>query len=140
MINSFQISNGENPVTEGEKQQQESSNQQGNSATTIVIPSGSAARQVLLFYQPSPTQVVSGSEVFWYNQDTTTHTATADDVSFDTGGISPDTSSSVILEGQGQIRYHCNIHPYMTGLIQLSDTAGATDGGGENGWVTAESI
>lgn len=131
---------GENPVTEPEgakqplQQQQppqESSNQQNDKATTIVITNGSAARQVLLFYQPSPIEIVSGSKVTWYNQDSTTHTATADNGSFDTGGISPGASSSAILQDQGFIRYHCNIHPYMTGILQISDTAVVTAGSGD---------
>jgi plastocyanin len=47
------------------------------------------------------------------------HTATADDGSFDTGNISPGASVSVTLQGQGEIGYHCNIHPFMTGYLQL---------------------
>jgi plastocyanin len=91
-----------------------------SNTVTIVVPAGSGAQQVFEYYQPNPAQVSSGATVMWYNQDSTIHTATANDGSFDTGNINPGANSlPIVLTEQGQISYHCNFHPYMTGSIQV---------------------
>ena len=53
------------------------------------------------------------------NNDTTTHTVTADNGSFDTGHISPGQSATITLSKAGTITFHCSIHTYMTGTLTV---------------------
>jgi plastocyanin len=110
------------PLAEEEEQQQQSSSSQllNTVAIVITISQGSAIRQTSQFFLPESAQIPNGSPVVWQNQDITQHTATADDNSFDTGPItSGNTSSPIYFSGEGQVGYHCNIHPYMTGVLQI---------------------
>lgn len=72
-------------------------------------------------FNPDPVQVKAGDTVVWSNQDRMAHTATADDGSFDTGKIAPKATSKPIRFGKaGDVPYHCEIHPSMTGTVQIS--------------------
>jgi alcohol dehydrogenase (cytochrome c) len=130
----------QNSSQSGQQQQPSSTPSQGNSGaggqqqgvggatTTIIIPQGAASQQVQQFYQPDPAQVSAGSQVTWQNKDSAPHTATADDGSFDTGNIAPGSSGSATVRGQGQISYHCTIHPFMKGTLQVSAAGGSQQG------------
>lgn len=98
----------------------------------IAISPGAGSQQVQRYYQPEITQVSEGSTITWDNRDSVTHTASADDGSFDTGSIFPGTSRSAVVQGSGVIPYHCNIHPFMTGSIQVSSTVGNYPVGGDS--------
>jgi len=99
-----------------------------SAVTSIMIAEGSAAQQVKLYYQPNPATVSSGSRVTWTNKDIAPHTATsglsssAEDSGkiFDTGLISPGSTGSAVVGGNGKIPYHCTFHPWMTGVTQVS--------------------
>jgi plastocyanin len=45
---------------------------------------------------------------------------TADDGSFDTGHIAGKSGATVTPMKVGTVHYHCNIHNYMTGTLQVS--------------------
>jgi plastocyanin len=62
-------------------------------------------------FSPNPYQAKVGDTVMIMNADDTDHTATAEDGSFDTGSFT----------GAGAIKYKCDIHNYMTGVIQVSE-------------------
>ena len=68
----------------------------------------------------SPITMKVGSTVTVKNADTTAHTVTADDTSFDTGPISPGKTKTLTVTKAGTIKFHCNIHNYMTGSIQVT--------------------
>ena len=97
----------------------------GGGTTGITIVQGASSQQTKKPYDPDPAQVQSGSKVTWQNKDSAPHTATADDKSFDTGNIQPGSSGSANVKGQGKVSYHCTIHPFMHGTLQI--------GGGGNG-------
>lgn len=104
----------------------------GTGALSIIIPQG-ASGQKGPFYQPANAEATLDAKVTWNNKDSVVHTATADDGSFDTKNISPGSSGSATLKGQGKISYHCNIHPWMKGIITVSagqdgNQAGKTGG------------
>jgi plastocyanin len=88
---------------------------------TIIIPQGAATEQRFVdYYEPSPGLVYIGQEIIWNNQDSTTHTAVADDGSFNTGEIQPGfASSAIIIQSYGEYAYHCVIHPHMTGFLEV---------------------
>jgi len=58
--------------------------------------------------------------VTWTNKDVAPHTATASDGSFDTGIFNAGSSASAMVKGQGDIQYHCTIHPWMHGSLQVT--------------------
>jgi plastocyanin len=90
------------------------------SPTSITIPQGAAAQQVRTYFVPNPGMVTANSQVTWNNKDIAQHTATAVDGSFDTGIINVGSSGSAMVKGQGSVPYHCTIHPWMNGMLQVN--------------------
>ena len=96
-------------------------NSTGTITTVITIPRdaddlGAGA------YSPNPASVSGGSTMTWNNVDSTPHTATADDGSFDSGIINGGSSASVAISansGVSTIPYHCSVHPEMRGTLQI---------------------
>jgi plastocyanin len=69
-------------------------------------------------YSPSPDTVLVGQTVSWHNNDSMTHTATADNLTFNTSGVAPGaTSAPKAMNTPGSFPYHCSIHPTMTGIL-----------------------
>ena len=71
-------------------------------------------------YSPSSVTVVVGQTVVWRNNDSVTHTATANNGAFNTGFISPGERASILMESSGNFNYHCAVHPNMTGNVNVS--------------------
>jgi plastocyanin len=69
-------------------------------------------------YTPEPAQAKVGDTVTISNMDGTDHTATADDGSFDTGAFQGTKTFTVTKPGT--VKYHCSIHTYMTGTIEVT--------------------
>jgi plastocyanin len=96
-------------------------NSTGTITTVITIPRDAddlGARA----YSPNPASVSGGSTMTWDNVDSTPHTATADDGSFDSGIINGGSSASVAISansGVSTIPYHCSVHPEMRGTLQI---------------------
>lgn len=70
-------------------------------------------------FTPQPLKTTAGATVTIRNDDSTAHTFTADDHSFDTGDIAPGTSKTVQVPHAGTTAYHCNIHDYMKGTLAV---------------------
>jgi plastocyanin len=70
-------------------------------------------------YSPDPVRVEAGGKVIWQNEDSVSHTATADDGSFDTGEIDEGKLKSESFKQPGTFTYHCEIHPQMHGTIEV---------------------
>lgn len=88
----------------------------GAADVTITIVGMNGAQS----YSPNPGVVRVGQTVSWRNGDSVTHTATADNGSFNTGSIAPGaTSAPITMAAAGAIAYHCTIHPSMTGTVQV---------------------
>jgi plastocyanin len=68
----------------------------------------------------SPQTVKVGTTVTVKNADTTAHTVTADDISFNTGPISPGKTKTFVVTKAGTIKFHCDIHNFMTGSIRVT--------------------
>jgi plastocyanin len=92
------------------------------SSTTATSAPASAAQITIqnFAFHPTPLQAKVRQTVTVTNSDTTTHTFTANDKSFDTGNLAPQTSKQVTVGKAGTLSYHCSIHPFMTGVIQAS--------------------
>jgi YVTN family beta-propeller protein len=64
--------------------------------------------------------VKAGQTITWVNQDAINHTVTDDQGGWDSGPIAPGKSYSLTLTKPGQYTYHCSIHPFMTGKINVT--------------------
>jgi plastocyanin len=73
-------------------------------------------------FSPNPANVQVGKTVAWRNADSMTHTATQNGTGFNTGNIAPGKTSAPITMGSvGALDYHCNIHPTMTGTLNVTN-------------------
>lgn len=70
-------------------------------------------------FSPSSIKVKVGDKVTWTNQDSTTHTVTADDGLFDSGDLAQGKSFSFTFTKAGTYTYHCAIHPSMTATVTV---------------------
>lgn len=88
-----------------------SSSSGGGGANAITIKSFS--------FKPTPLKAKVGSTITVTNQDGTDHTVTADDSSFDTGKFSSGTKTITVAKA-GTVTFHCDVHDYMKGTIEVS--------------------
>ena len=70
-------------------------------------------------FQPATISVSVGSTVTWTNADTTGHTVTADDGSFDSKSLASNATFSQTFAKAGTFAYHCAIHPGMKGTVTV---------------------
>ncbi len=85
-------------------------------------------------FGPASVTVQVGDSVTWSNEDTTAHTATAGDGTFDTGSIAAGSTGSATFDTAGTYAYACSIHPAMTGTVVVeAASSGGSDGGGNGG-------
>lgn len=82
---------------------------------TVTIPGRS--------YDPAQLIAVSRQTISWHNLDSTSHTVTADNSSFDSGPIPPGGSFSWTATSPGSYAYHCSIHHFMHGEIDVYELA-----------------
>ena len=72
-------------------------------------------------FAPETITIPIGSSVTWHDLDNKTHTATANDDSWDTGDMGPGASHSVTFGKAGTYKYHCKYHTVlgigMTGTV-----------------------
>jgi len=85
-------------------------------------PSASGASDAVTIsnfkFSPGTVTVKSRAQVTVTNNDSTAHTATADNGgSFDTGDIDPGSSKTITVSKPGTYAYHCTIHSFMHGTL-----------------------
>ncbi|MBU1102408.1 cupredoxin domain-containing protein [Patescibacteria group bacterium] len=66
-------------------------------------------------FLPNMNAVKTGANVTWYNEDNKTHNVAGDDWS--SGDLAPGRAFSKKFNTAGRYKYHCSIHPEMTGEI-----------------------
>ena len=97
----------------------------------------SGLQQILLldrepFYSPSTLNLETGQTVYWYNRSMQSHTITHDSCgqgggcAFHSGHIHPGEQYSVRDLRPGTYSYHCNIHPFMRGVIVVKPSSNRT--------------
>jgi plastocyanin len=68
-----------------------------------------------------PSGLDAGATVTVENDDSTTHTFTADGGEFDTGNIAGGESTEITLPAEpGDYDVHCEIHPSMSGTVTVA--------------------
>lgn len=70
-------------------------------------------------FSPTPLTAKVGDTITVTNVDNTDHELKANDGSFDTGAFSSG-SKTITVTTAGTFAYHCAIHDYMTGVIQVA--------------------
>jgi plastocyanin len=89
-------------------------------SATSSAPAGPRAITIDSFvYAPNPVAAKVGDTIVVTNNDGTDHTATADDQSFDTEAFASGMRTITVTHA-GTITYHCDIHNFMTGAIQVT--------------------
>jgi len=68
-------------------------------------------------FTPKTLTVAPGTRLQVTNADGTQHTFTADNGAFATGVLAGGKHAAVTLNKAGTYRYHCDIHPNMTGKL-----------------------
>ena len=84
-------------------------------AASTVLAADSSVTIAGFAFAPATVTIQVGDSVTWTNEDSTPHTATAGDGSFDTGQLANGDSEAVTFDTAGTFAYVCSIHPQMTG-------------------------
>jgi plastocyanin len=83
-------------------------------------PTGAADLTIMDFaFHPSTLEVTEGQTIAVANEDSVTHTFTSDDGTVDQR-VGAGQSLEVTLSGVSSGGFHCEIHPSMTGNLQVS--------------------
>lgn len=85
-------------------------------STTVGISSG-ASTQTTTAFGANPLTITVGTTISWLNDDTTTHTSSADGSQWSSGNIAPGGRFNFTFASAGRFTYHCQIHPNMVGTI-----------------------
>ena len=86
--------------------------------TPVSIPANSSTLTTTA-YSPNPVSISVGGTVTWTNNDSTAHTATADNGSFNSGTIAPGGKFSQTFSTAGTFTYKCTLHPNMVGTVTV---------------------
>ena len=71
-------------------------------------------------FHPDTLSVRSGETVTVKNDDSTTHTLTADDAAFDAGNLTAGSSKTFTAPKPGTYKFHCNFHANMHGTLTVT--------------------
>jgi plastocyanin len=102
------------------------SDKKKSAATTGNATTGNATTGTVITikdfkFSPDPLKAPAGATITIKNDDTTTHTVTADDKSFDSGEVANGTSGKITLPDKAAtVKYHCQIHNFMKGSIEVT--------------------
>jgi plastocyanin len=72
-------------------------------------------------FAPVMATAKKGDTLTIVNKDGATHTVTADDGAFDTGNVKSGANAEIELDKAGSLSYHCAIHSYMKGTIEVTE-------------------
>jgi plastocyanin len=91
----------------------------GTTAETGSTGGGTTITIAGFAFDPDTITVSGPTEVTVTNDDSTTHTFTLDDGSVDQT-VEPGATETVTVDVSASTGFHCNIHPQMTGQIEVS--------------------
>jgi plastocyanin len=70
-------------------------------------------------FEPRDVSITPGTTVIWHNAGQQAHTVTADDKSFDSGGVAAGHDWQWTFQRAGDFVYHCTPHPWMKATIHV---------------------
>jgi plastocyanin len=91
-------------------------------AAGVALPADAPTRTVAMpgkLYEPAALDVLVGTTVTWKNDDSTNHTVTADEDAFSSGYVPPGGSFTFTFAAQGHYAFHCTIHRFMRGTVDV---------------------
>lgn len=91
----------------------------GSTAATGGAGGGTTITIAGFAFDPDTITVSGPTEVTVTNEDSATHTFTLDDGSVDET-VEPGATVTVTVDVSAATGFHCNIHPQMTGQIEVS--------------------
>lgn len=68
-------------------------------------------------FSPDVIRIKAGTEIIWKNKESTDHTVTADDGSFDSGPLGQGGEFKKKFTKPGTYSYACGMHPFMSGKV-----------------------
>ncbi|MCU1603436.1 MAG: blue (type 1) copper domain protein, partial [Frankiales bacterium] len=71
-------------------------------------------------YSPATLKAKVGETITVTNEDSSVHTITASDKSFDSGDLAKGKAFTFTIKKAGSYDYICDIHQYMKGTITVS--------------------
>jgi plastocyanin len=89
----------------------------GSSMSVSIVSGASALTNAA--YTPNPDTIAVGDTISWTNNDSTAHTTTGDDGSWNSATIQPGAAFSRTFTTAGTFTYHCTIHPGMIGTVTV---------------------
>jgi plastocyanin len=112
----------DSPTTSADAGGAKTSDAPSSTTTAAATPSGATAISIKDFaFSPATLKVAVGTKVTVTNDDSTTHTWSADDMSvWDSGDLAPGKSHDHTFDKAGSFVYHCHIHRSMTGTVVVS--------------------
>jgi plastocyanin len=95
-----------------------------NTANSETATVGTAVGVVIFIqnfvFEPAVVNIVQGTVVVWTNkQERLIHTATSNNGSWNSGRLALDQSFSFQFDTAGSYAYSCEIHPFMSGVINV---------------------
>jgi plastocyanin len=82
-------------------------------------PAGNQVEINNFAFTPATLTVPAGTSVTWKFDDSTQHTVTADDNSFTSAALGDGKTYMHTFDTKGTLAYHCSIHPFMKGSIEV---------------------
>ena len=70
-------------------------------------------------FEPAHLQVRAGDTIRWTNLDLAPHTASAEDLSWDTQELKKGESAEMVINDGMELGYFCVFHPHMKGSIEI---------------------
>jgi plastocyanin len=87
--------------------------------TTAAGPAATEVSIAGFAFDPGTARARVGESIAWTNADGAPHTATLDGGECTTPNIGRDETAFLSFTVPGTYRYHCRIHPDMTGRIEI---------------------
>jgi plastocyanin len=116
---------------------QESATPPANTISATILAGSSA--QGNPDYDPDSITINQGDGVQWTNEDNAPHTVTSrQEGVFDSGLINP-TDTWLLNSAEiapAEYEYYCTLHPFMAGMLIVSDVGATTPQGSENATAT----
>jgi len=88
-------------------------------ATSAPAAAGDTVTIANFSFQPATITVPVGATVTWTNDDSASHTVTADDGSFTSESLGQGATFTRAFPAAGTFAYHCRIHPSMTAVVTV---------------------
>ncbi|WP_291735169.1 cupredoxin family copper-binding protein [Leisingera sp. F5] len=70
-------------------------------------------------FEPAQVTIRAGESIEWINHDFAPHTATGNEVNWDTGELEKNDSASLRFDTPGTYPYFCAYHPHMRGMVEV---------------------